>query len=342
MTLDSAQAKVLAAQPRITPKERDRLVSLLAEGKKPAELAIQFGKAVGTIYNFQTRNKEEITERRRKQSVQFEDLFIVRKQARLDDYQDQRNTAAMLIRAHLASCWATDPVTGEKEFVERLVDARKLKVYADMMDKALRRTAEETGQLPQRVEGLDERWTPKLLGLDGNNGVDYPAIVQAAVQRQAEWEARAPWREAEKQELERRRADEKAERADHDALMKALKAQVMESTLRSAGLVSQFAERYEAEQFLAKEERRLDNGAPLQDQADWFEAPEEMAAVYRKDYGQLFPSDELMRARVERFVEAASQYRPASIAELDEIEAASRDSSEAVASRIRPGQGGFL
>jgi hypothetical protein len=58
MPLDSAQAKVIAAQPRIIPEERDRLVSLLAEGKKPAELAVQFGKAVGTIYNFQTRNKD--------------------------------------------------------------------------------------------------------------------------------------------------------------------------------------------------------------------------------------------------------------------------------------------
>ena len=62
MTLDSAQARLIAAQPRITPEERDQLISLLAEGKKPAELAVQFNKAAGTIANFQTRNKGDSAE----------------------------------------------------------------------------------------------------------------------------------------------------------------------------------------------------------------------------------------------------------------------------------------
>jgi transposase-like protein len=64
MGLTSEQAKAMNAQPRITPEERDRLIHLLAEGKKPAELALQFGKAVGTIYNFQTRWKAEVDDLR--------------------------------------------------------------------------------------------------------------------------------------------------------------------------------------------------------------------------------------------------------------------------------------
>jgi hypothetical protein len=101
MTLTSAQSREMNAQPRITPAERDQLISLLVEGRKPAELAVQFNKAAGTIANFQTRNKGEINEQRRKRTVQFEDLFIVRKQARLDDYQDLRNIAM----ARFGRCW---------------------------------------------------------------------------------------------------------------------------------------------------------------------------------------------------------------------------------------------
>jgi IS30 family transposase len=84
MTLDSAQAKAMAAQPRLNPLERDELINLLAEGKSNTELAVQFNKAPGTIANFKSRNKGEIAEVQRRRTVQFEDLWITRKQARLD------------------------------------------------------------------------------------------------------------------------------------------------------------------------------------------------------------------------------------------------------------------
>jgi hypothetical protein len=80
----------------ITPEDHDRLIHLLAEGKKPAELAAQFGKAVGTIYNFQTRWKAEIADLRRSRTVQFDDIAGTRKQARLYDYWGQRTAYMML------------------------------------------------------------------------------------------------------------------------------------------------------------------------------------------------------------------------------------------------------
>ena len=52
------------------------------------------------------------------------------------------------------SCYASNPETGEQEFVEQLVDARKLKVYSDAILKANRAIAEELGQLPQAAPGL--------------------------------------------------------------------------------------------------------------------------------------------------------------------------------------------
>jgi hypothetical protein len=150
-------------------------------------------KAAGTIANFQTRNKGEINEQRRKRTVQFEDLFIVRKQARLDDYQDLRNIAMAQIRALLGSCYVIDGHTGQPEFAADLVDHRKLKVYTDMVFKADKLAAEECGQLPQRVDGLGQQWTAKVLGVNGKGGVDYPVLTQAA----REWEAGAPARAAE-------------------------------------------------------------------------------------------------------------------------------------------------
>jgi hypothetical protein len=89
-------------------------------------------------------------------------------------------------------------LTGQKEFVEQLVDARKLKVYVDMLDKALKMAAVETGQLLQ----LDGRWAPAVLGVNGNGGLDYSTLVRQAAERKAEREVEAPRREAEKRERE--------------------------------------------------------------------------------------------------------------------------------------------
>ena len=213
MALTSEQSREMNAQPRITPEERDQLISLLAEGRKLAELAVQFNKAAGTIANFQTRNKGEINEQRRKRTVQFEDLFIVRKQARLDDYQDLRNIAMAQIRALLASCYVIDGHTGQPEFAADLVDHRKLKVYSDMVFKADKLAAEETGQLPLRVDGLDQQWSAMVVGVNGKGGVDYPVLTQAA----REWEAGAPQRAA---ELARKEAV--AEAWEDDRMVRAL------------------------------------------------------------------------------------------------------------------------
>ena len=60
----------------------------------------------------------------------------------------------MLIQKHLESCYAADPVSGVLEFVEQLVDARKLKVYWDMVGKANRAIEAETGQQIQPAPGL--------------------------------------------------------------------------------------------------------------------------------------------------------------------------------------------
>jgi len=195
MGLTSEQAKAMNAQPRITPEERDRLIHLLAEGKKPAELALQFGKAVGTIYNFQTRWKAEVDDLRRSRTVQFDDIAGTRKQARLDDYWSLRTAFMMLFRKHLESCYATNPETGEKEFVEQLVDARKLKIYSDAVDKNNKMLMIETGQQLR----LDEKWTERALGVDGRGGVDYGVIVQGT----RKWDAGAPQRAA---EIARKRA----------------------------------------------------------------------------------------------------------------------------------------
>jgi hypothetical protein len=82
------------------------------------------------------------------------DIPGVRKAARVNDFWELRTTAKELIRAHLDSCYAADPVTGVLEFVEQLVDARKLKLYWEMVAKANRSIMIETGQQPQPAPGL--------------------------------------------------------------------------------------------------------------------------------------------------------------------------------------------
>jgi hypothetical protein len=200
MGLTSEQASIIAARPRINPVEEEQMVRLFAEGRTTAEVHLQFPQfAQGTIANLKTRKKEQVNELQRMITVQFEDIPTTRKQARLDGLWNLYRFAVRQLRLLEESSWVIDGETGETREIP--VDGRLAKPYADMIFKALRHTAEETGQLPQRVEGLDEKWTPKLLGLDGNSGVDYPALVEA----QAQWEAGAPLRAA-------KRAQEKAAR----------------------------------------------------------------------------------------------------------------------------------
>jgi hypothetical protein len=335
MGLTSEQASAMAARPRISSVQEDQMVSLFAEGQSVKEVALRFPDfAQGTIANLRTRRKEQIAELRRKRSVQFEDLFIVRKQARLDDLQNQRNTADMLIREHLASCFATDPVTGQKGFVEQLVDARKLKVYVDMLDKALKLTMIETGQQVR----LDDRWTERVLGLNGKNGIDYPAIVQT----QREWEADAPQRAA-------KRAREKAVRDewfDADWVASLVRdgtprKQAVEAVQRErdrknglspAGVKQRAMERWRAaeyvelienleefcEQWIAQD---LDGNPKCLDA----EALERERAHLKKYW---FPDDEAAHARVDRFFD---EWRYAEVEEQTEEPEQELVSGEAVA-----------
>ena len=183
---------------------------MFADGKKVglAVVALLFPAfAPGTIANLQTRKKEQIADIRRKRMVQFEDLTIVRKQARLDDLQDLRNLAWEQLRLLLETGCVIDGRTGEVRQVP--VDPRLFKAAADTIIKILRTVDETTGQLPQRVEGLDERWTRPVLGLGGGGGIDCAALARLAAERKAEWEAAAPEREAAEREREAERQTRK-------------------------------------------------------------------------------------------------------------------------------------
>jgi hypothetical protein len=245
-------------------------------------VALQFPAFTpGTIANLQTRKKEQIAELRRKRMVQFEDLTIVRKQARLDDLQDLRNIAWEQLRLLLETGCVIDGRTGEVRRVP--VDPRLFKAAADTIIKVLRTVDETTGQLPQRVDGLDSRYTAPVLGL-GNGTIDYAK----AGQRRREWEAAAPEREAAKRERD----------AVREAEMESLKQRM----LVAAGLDKQGRDQRIFENWLAREEQRLVQGLGLEE--DW--DVDDFAAV-RADVERYFPGDEVMRDRVERFIATASR-----------------------------------
>ena len=192
MTLTTEQAVAMNAVPKITLEERDRLISALAEGRKPDELAAEFGKAVGTIYNFKTRWKAEIDDLRRARTVQFSDVEGTRKAARVDRDWALSTTFMMLIQKHLESCYALNPETGVREFVEQLVDSKKMKDYASLVMAANKRVMIETGQQIAPLPAIDKSLTSReFAGADGAGGVDYQELVQ----RHAEWVAAAPERE---------------------------------------------------------------------------------------------------------------------------------------------------
>jgi hypothetical protein len=147
MTLTTEQAIALNARPRMTEAEVEQMIVMRANGMSAVEIAEQFPQyAAGTVFNKLSKRKAKIDDLRRARSVQFEDIPGVRKQTRVNDAWEERCTYKFLARAHLESCYATNPVTGEREFVEQLVDARKLKVYSELMFKANRIMMVEMGQ----------------------------------------------------------------------------------------------------------------------------------------------------------------------------------------------------
>jgi hypothetical protein len=171
-----------------------------ANGMSAVEIAEQFPQyAAGTVFNKLSKRKAQVEDLRRARSVQFEDIPGVRKQTRVNDAWEERCTYKFLVRAHLESCYATNPVTGEREFVEQLVDARKLKVYSEMVFKANRIMMVEMGQQIAPLPAIGQTPTSQqVAGFDGAGGVDYQELVQ----RHAAWVAEEPERE---QERERRK-----------------------------------------------------------------------------------------------------------------------------------------
>src|SRR5215211_5152106 len=110
------------------------MISLFADGYSTADVASQFPTwSQGTIANRKTGWKSQIEDLRRARSVQFKDIPGGRKPARVNDYWELRTIYKFLIQKHLESCYAADPVTGVLEFVEQLVDFRKLKTYSDQV-----------------------------------------------------------------------------------------------------------------------------------------------------------------------------------------------------------------
>jgi hypothetical protein len=279
--LSSDQARSNGAQPRMSELELQRLLRDLAAGVPNAELCERYSKAPSTIYNLKVKYRDRIDEIARKWAVQFEDLHMTRKQSRLDDIQELRDLAWDQLRALLASNTVIDGHTGEIR--SGPVDAGKFKVFAELILRANRNFAEETGQLPQRVERLDERWTRSVLGLSGG-GIDYAATAR----RRQEREASAPQREAE----ERERKAEQTTRLE--SIQKQLLASVSDGEQRK--------ERRAFGMWLADEERRLAEVQGSED--DW---AEEDFALLRTDVERLFPGDEAVRARVERLIEAVSR-----------------------------------
>ena len=155
MTLTTERAVALNQRPRMTEAEVDQMIVMRANGMSAAEIAEQFPQyAAGTIFNKLSKRKAQVEDLRRANAVKFEDIPGVRKPSRVNDSWELRTAYRMLFRAHLDSCYASNPETGEQEFVEQLVDARKLKVYSDAILKANRAIAEELGQLPQAAPGL--------------------------------------------------------------------------------------------------------------------------------------------------------------------------------------------
>jgi hypothetical protein len=103
-----------------------------------------------------------------------------------------RTIYKFLIQKHLESCYAADPVTGVLEFVEQLVDYRKLKTYSGELIKANRMIESEMGQQVAPMPSVDKSSTSReFSGADGAGGVDYGELAV----KHAEWVARAPERE---------------------------------------------------------------------------------------------------------------------------------------------------
>ena len=157
MTLTTEQARELAQRPRMTEAEVEQMIMMRANGMSAAEIAEQFPQyAAGTIFNKLSKRKAQVEDLRRARTVQCRTFLAPVRRPASTTIGSCVRPRRWLIQKHLESCYAADPVSGVLEFVEQLVDARKLKVYWDMVGKANRAIMIETGQQPQPAPGLNE------------------------------------------------------------------------------------------------------------------------------------------------------------------------------------------
>jgi hypothetical protein len=118
-------------------EEIQERIDMLAAGEMPAAVAIRFGRSVGTIYNFASRYKDQIADRK-------EELYGE-------------------IHRKTADHWISDVVksTGVREAlaedtIERRadpnLDPRDVSKYTRDIDMLIHRSLEAAGLLPQRVQ----------------------------------------------------------------------------------------------------------------------------------------------------------------------------------------------
>ena len=156
-----------------TPEELDERRDMLAVGISPAATAVRFGRAVGTIYNQQTRDKDKIAARR-------EELLGV-------------------VHAKTAGLWINDLVQST-EVLEALADdtiarraepnlpARDVSRYNRDARQFIRDAHEVNGLIKQRVQAevaSEGTITYELVGVDLNEvtktwGQAGSAVVPAA------------------------------------------------------------------------------------------------------------------------------------------------------------------
>lgn len=173
MSLTPERAAEIRQRPRITPAEEERMVSMWAAGAPNSEVHAAFPEYhPGTIDNKKVKLRPRIIDRVRQEAVEMTDSPNRRKPARVADAQRQRDQAVWLMGEHIKSAFMVNPETGLKEFVESLIDYRKVRVYWEGLGRANQRIAEELGELMSRLQAQaqpDGKATYEIPGLDIND-----------------------------------------------------------------------------------------------------------------------------------------------------------------------------
>jgi len=104
----------------MTAVEVEQAVNLFVEGKSAAEVALVVGRSHGSMSNLKSRKKDIILDRQRKAAVQFEDMTIVRKQARVGSDQELWELSLVQLRALIEAHQVIDGAT--RELMQKLED----------------------------------------------------------------------------------------------------------------------------------------------------------------------------------------------------------------------------